>query len=118
MYDGQQRLDSIYAFFENEFRLSNEDPIEIAGTSYEIANCEYSELDTVVKSRLQQSQLTCVILEEFSQDQAEDMFLRLQHGTPLNAAEKRRAINGNMRDVVRRLQSLWLTDVRDCHRRV
>lgn len=31
------------------------------------------------------------------------MFLQLQHGTPLNAAEKRRAIHGTMREVVRRL---------------
>jgi len=113
VYDGQQRLDTIYAFFENEFKLGNEDPIEMAGNRYEIANCEYADLDTVVKSRLQQSQLTCVILEEFSQDQAEDMFLRLQHGTPLNAAEKRRAINGTMRDVVKRLAEHQLFNKKD-----
>ena len=30
----------------------------------------------------------------------EEMFSRLQNGTPLNAAEKRRAYHGNMKHVV------------------
>ena len=103
VYDGQQRLDTIYKYFENNFSLSNEDPISIDGEHYEVANRTYDELDQVLQVRLQETQLTCVILEGFSQDEVEDMFLRLQHGTPLNAPEKRRAINGNMRDVVKRL---------------
>lgn len=103
VYDGQQRLDAIYTFFENLYALGNEDPIVIEGQQIEIANKTYADLDNRIKMRLQQTNLSCVILEDFSQEQAEDMFLRLQHGTPLNAAEKRRAINGTMRDVVRKL---------------
>lgn len=103
VYDGQQRLNAIYTFFENQYALGNEDPIVIEGQQIEIANRTYADLDNRIKMRLQQTNLSCVILEEFSQEHAEDMFLRLQHGTPLNAAEKRRAINGTMRDVVRKL---------------
>jgi len=102
VYDGQQRLDTMYTFFENQYALGNEDPIVIEGQKIEIANRTYADLDNRIKMRLQQTNLSCVILEDFSQEQAEDMFLRLQHGTPLNAAEKRRAINGTMRDVVRK----------------
>ena len=35
----------------------------------------------------------------------EEMFLRLQDGVPLNAAEKRNAISGNIRDFVRNTAS-------------
>ena len=103
VYDGQQRLDAVYSYFEGKFSLGNEDSVNVDGVEVQIANNSYNELDARIKARLQQTNLSCVILEDFSQEQAEDMFLRLQHGTPLNAAEKRRAISGNMREVVKKL---------------
>ena len=103
VYDGQQRLDAIYNFFENKFSLGNEDDVKIEGESISVGNKHYKDLDGRVKARLAQTNLSCVILEDFTDEQADDLFLRLQHGTPLNAAEKRRAIPGNMRDVVKEL---------------
>ena len=48
-------------------------------------------------------QLNIIYLQNWSEEQIEDMFLRLQDGTPLNAPEKRRAIQGTFRDVVKEL---------------
>ena len=42
-------------------------------------------------------------LVDYSDDDVEDMFLRLQNGTPLNAAEKRHAWSGDVREVVAKL---------------
>ena len=53
-----------------------------------MGNKHYKDLDGRVKARLAQTNLSCVILEDFTDEQADDLFLRLQHGTPLNAAEK------------------------------
>lgn len=49
-------------------------------------------------------QLDIVVLNNaYTDDDIEEMFLRLQNGTPLNAAEKRRAISGNVRNIVEEL---------------
>ena len=39
----------------------------------------------------------------YTDEEIDETFLRLQNGTPLKAAEKRRAIAGNMRNVVSEL---------------
>ena len=46
--------------------------------------------------------LDIVILNSgYSQDDIEDMFLRYQNGEPLNAAEKRKAIQGNLKRLLK-----------------
>lgn len=47
--------------------------------------------------------LDAVIFEPDESDEEEDMFLRLNNGTPLNAAEKRNAIKGEFRDSIKSL---------------
>ena len=44
-------------------------------------------------------------LTGYSDDDIEEMFLRLQNGTPLNAPEKRRSFSENMRNVVEKLST-------------
>ena len=44
-----------------------------------------------------------VLSIDYTDDDIEEIFLRLQNGTPLNAAEKRRAIPGTMRTIVAKL---------------
>lgn len=95
--DGQQRLRAIFGYFADSFPLSDEsDPAD----GYEIENLKFKQLDTSLQMKLRDTQLDVVILAGYSDEDIEEIFLRLQSGTPLNAAEKRRALPGNMRDVV------------------
>lgn len=100
--DGQQRLIALREFIsKNTFTLSADaDPVDGA----EIKGKTFSKLPTSLQTKLQAQNLDVVLLGEgYSDEVVEDMFLRLQNGTPLNAAEKRRALPGNMPDVVSEL---------------
>ena len=92
--DGQQRLRSISDFKSDLFALSED------GSH---GSKKYSELPERVKDLIDDYQLNIIFLQNWSEEQIEDMFLRLQDGTPLNAPEKRRAIQGTFRDVVKEL---------------
>jgi len=92
--DGQQRLRSILEFKRGDYPLNEDSTL---GAKY------YYELAERLKDKIDDYQLTVIYLKNWTEEQIEDMFLRLQDGTPLNAAEKRRAIQGTFRDVVKDL---------------
>jgi hypothetical protein len=100
--DGQQRLRSIFDFLKDNYRLSLDsdkvDELEISGKNF-------SKLKTELQIKLQSETIDIVILENYNDDDIEETFLRLQNGTPLNAAEKRRAIPGCMKNIVELLSS-------------
>lgn len=96
--DGQQRLRSIWQFFDGEFKLpKNADTID----GQPIAGCSYEELPDEVRMKFDVYALDVVILEDTDEDEVREMFLRLQNGTSLKAQEKRNAYPGKMRDFVR-----------------
>lgn len=102
--DGQQRLTTIWEFFDEGFALGRDsDPVE----NISIANLKYSDFDSKLKKRLHRYSFDIVIVEEAVQNEEEDevreMFLRLQNGTTLKAQEKRNAMTGKMRDFVKDL---------------
>jgi len=105
IYDGQQRISTLIGFMKDEFALASDmDPVTLEdGNLYAIAGLQYSQLDEDLVVELESYSFTVVMLEHFSKDEAEEMFTRLQLGVSLNPAEKRRAIPGNMRYVVRDL---------------
>jgi hypothetical protein len=99
--DGQQRLTTIFEFISNHFKLPSEsDPIN----GEEIANKFFNDLSDDLQLDFQNINLDIVVLNNaYTQDDIEDMFLRYQNGEPLNAAEKRKAIPGSFKDVVKEL---------------
>ncbi len=98
--DGQQRLFSIFQFLNDEYELpKDEDDYE----GEVIAKKKYSELSSDLQITLTSRELDIVHLVGYSDDEIDETFLRLQNGTALKAAEKRRAIAGSMRDVVKAL---------------
>jgi len=96
--DGQQRLRSIFEYIENEYKLPRDaDPV----AGHKLASSEFKDLHTDLQMLFQNVQLDVVEMNSaYTDDDIEEIFLRLQNGTPLNAPEKRRAIKGTMRDVV------------------
>lgn len=99
--DGQQRLRALEEYIGDQFSLTDDsDPVDGRETKGRF----FSKLHTELQLKLQGQPLDVVILSSnYSDEDVEDMFLRLQNGTPLNAAEKRRALPGNMRSVVAKL---------------
>jgi hypothetical protein len=94
--DGQQRLRTLSEYRRDEFELADDSiwPKK-----------KFSQLPERCKDVFEEYQLTFTVLTEWDSEQIEDMFLRLQNGTTLLAPEKRRAIQGTFRDVVRDLAS-------------
>lgn len=97
--DGQQRLRAITEYMNNEFTFTVEEsdrliPEGVSGTLYK-------DLSAELKQDFHELQIDVMKLENYAEDHIQDMFLRLQDGVALNAAEKRRAIPGNMKVVVK-----------------
>jgi 5-methylcytosine-specific restriction endonuclease McrA len=99
--DGQQRLRTVFEFFEDGFEMPEEsDDVE----GHEVKNRVFNELHTDLQMKLRNTPLDVVVLSSaYTDDDIEETFLRLQNGTPLNAAEKRRAVTGSMKSVVQDL---------------
>lgn len=105
--DGQQRLKTIWEFYDNKFKLpKNLDPIddEIISEKY------YKDLPLKIKKKFNAYNLDVIIVYEVTdEEEVRDMFQRLQNGVTLKAQEKRNAMSGNMRDFVISLSkhSFW-----------
>lgn len=101
--DGRQRLETIWGFIDGEFTLSNDfelqrDPgINLAGLSYDDLAKEHPRIKIAFDSFV----LPVVQVDTDDEDLIEDMFSRLNEAVPLNAAEKRNAIGGDMVKAIR-----------------
>jgi hypothetical protein len=93
--DGQQRLLAISEFLNEKFTL----------TSGPHKGKSFSKLAMDIRKKIQEFELHVVILtgNRWSDEVIRDLFLRLQMGTPLNAAEKRRALPGSFPIIVAKL---------------
>ena len=100
VYDGQQRLNAIMDFMAGKFSLGDFGSIDLNGVIHNIKGRHFSELPLPVMDEFQNATLDCVEVQGYSDDEMDDLFLRLQKGEPLKAAEKRRAIPGTMKNVV------------------
>lgn len=96
--DGRQRLEAIFGFMNGEYALSEdflflEDPkIDARGMNAS----ELSKKHLKLKQRFDAFTLPIVCVETDDMELIEDMFSRLNEAVPLNAAEKRNAIGGDM----------------------
>lgn len=98
--DGQQRLRTILDYYRDMFEL-DDDFDDINGDP--ISSRKFSQLSVDLQHQFRSVVLDIVELSGYTDDDIEEMFLRLQNGTPLNSAEKRRAIHSSLRDIVAKL---------------
>lgn len=89
--DGQQRLTAIWEFFEDSLVL---DP----STSKKYGGTRYSDLPDTVSDAFDDFEIDLEEIEDAQDEDLEELFKRLQLGTPLNTAEKINAISGDLRD--------------------
>jgi hypothetical protein len=94
LIDGQQRVTAIEQFLKDQFALGSGSslPAHLHGK-------KWSQLKPIDQAKIS-GQILDVVVITCDEDEEEDMFLRLNNGTPLSAAERRNAIKGKIRDMV------------------
>ncbi|KQN80102.1 DUF262 domain-containing protein [Sphingomonas sp. Leaf62] len=98
--DGRQRLEAIWQFMDDKFRLSNDfeyqrdTSVNLAGLSYGDIAKRYPKIRIKFDSFV--LPVVTVTIANDDLDLIEDMFSRLNEAVPLNAAEKRNAIGGHV----------------------
>lgn len=96
--DGRQRLEAIFGFVDGDFPLAS-DFEYLPDTSVSASSMTYSDLARKypkLKQRLDAFALPIICIETEDLDLIDDLFFRLNEAVPLNAAEKRNAIGGDM----------------------
>ncbi len=105
--DGRQRLEAIWGFMDGEFTLAPDfeyqrDPhLNLGSLSYEDIAKQHPKIRVKFDSFV--LPVVTVAIEGNDIDLIEDMFSRLNEAVPLNAAEKRNAIGG---DIVRSIAEI------------
>ena len=108
--DGKQRLTAMWRFLSDDIRLLRTS-VDFPDFGNLSGKC-WSELSSIAQDRLQFASITVSQIEEATDEEIREVFLRLQKGEPLNAAERRNAVAGPVRDfVANRLaeHALWAT---------
>lgn len=103
--DGLQRLTSMVNFMNGDFALPKES---------NFAGSKYSDLPESVGEVFDSYQLNFTILVGFEDADVRDMFLRLQNGLKLNAAEELNAVSGAMHDYVETISQLPFFEKTTC----
>jgi len=96
--DGQQRLNSIWDFENDDFPLRKKFSGDLGGKKYD-------DLSMEDKIRFDNYNITVVFLRNYSEEEVRDLYRRLQSGKPLNTAEKLNAYLGNIVLTMRELAS-------------
>ena len=89
--DGQQRLSAIFSFFEGSLTLAD-DTARLTNATV------YSDFTDDASDAFDDFEIEIEEIEGASDRDLEELFKRLQLGTPLNTAERLNAISGNLRD--------------------
>jgi hypothetical protein len=103
--DGKQRLTTIWTYLDNDtcladdfdlFEKKRDQPAPKPGS-------KYRELSTYWQEYLKNCSLDVVLVQRADEEDIEDLFCRLNNGEPLNAAEKRNAMGGDMCALIREI---------------
>jgi hypothetical protein len=89
--DGQQRLNAIFEFYDENLKLPETTAKEYGGTYY-------SDLPDDTSDEFDDYEIEIEEIEDATDEELEELFRRLQLGTPLNTAEKINAVMGECRD--------------------
>lgn len=94
--DGQQRLVTIWEFFENELPLADK-------TAEEFGGAYYNKLPDNVVDAFDDYEIDFDEIEEATEEEVKEFFQRLQEGLPLTSAEKLNSIHSKLCEFVRNL---------------
>ena len=94
--DGQQRLVSIFEFFDNELPLSPSSAEKFGAECYE-------DLPDSLSDRFDDYEIEFDAIEDATDEEVREFFQRLQEGLPLTSSEKLNSIHSKLRDFAARL---------------
>ena len=94
--DGQQRLTTIFEFFDNELRLSDESANQFGGKYYK-------DLPQAIVDKFDDYEIEYDIIEEAEESELKLFFHRLQQGLPLTSSEKLNSVHSKLRDFAKSL---------------
>jgi hypothetical protein len=97
--DGQQRLTAIWEFFDDALDLDAE-------TARRIGAAKYSDLPDDISDMFDDFEIDIEEIEDATDQELEELFKRLQLGTPLNTAEKINAIQSELRDFCQEMAAM------------
>jgi hypothetical protein len=101
--DGRQRLEAIFGFLDGEYTLAKDfefladDTVAAGGMLYSDIAVKYPKL----RHRIDAFALPIICISTEDLDLIDDLFYRLNEAVPLNAAEKRNAIGGDMSSAIK-----------------
>lgn len=94
MLEGQQRLVTITKYLNNEFKLSHLEPFDLVDDitgekkRYDINGKKFSELPEELQEILNTFSITIYYFDDITQEEAVEMFKRLNNGKPLSTKER------------------------------
>ncbi|MGW6643775.1 DUF262 domain-containing protein [Streptomyces iakyrus] len=98
--DGQQRLRTIQAFMDNEFRFSAQfEPLSGELEPYE--GCNFEQLPESLQRSFKRFEISVVTLTDYDPAEPSELFFRLNQQYALTPSEKRNALFGAARDKVK-----------------
>lgn len=127
--DGKQRLTAIWSYLDDGFGLAEDFRVD-APTDGEpergpAGPLRFSGLGAEWQTRLLGTYLSVVLIRDADEADIDELFARLNDGTPLTAAEARNAIAGRMSALIREVAAmpvltglLGFPDARGAHREV
>lgn len=104
--DGQQRLSAVWEFYDNKLLLANDTTKAFGGPTYSKLKPQHSD-------DFDDFELDIEELDDTSDEDLKELFIRLQLGTPLTTAEKLNAVSGEARDFAH-----WVSDQEFFARRI
>jgi hypothetical protein len=94
--DGQQRLTSIFKFFDNSLPLSDDTATEFGGRYYK-------DLPSNISDAFDDYDIQYDQLEEAAGEDVKLFFQRLQNGLPLTSSEKLNSLESKLRDFIKEI---------------
>ncbi len=90
--DGVQRLSTIFSFINDEFELNANTPTaEVDDETVELAGKKFSDLSDDVQEEIKRFNFTVYNLEDFTDEEIEEIFFRLNNGVSLTKGQQSKA---------------------------
>nr|WP_173026368.1 DUF262 domain-containing protein [Aeromonas sp. Ne-1]AKO69674.1 hypothetical protein [Aeromonas sp. Ne-1] len=93
--DGKQRLTTLISYVTNGWAThENMETVNIDGKDYSISECLFEELHEEVRDSISDTMILNYTLDEYTDEDIERMFLKLNNGTALTKIQKAKSIMG------------------------
>lgn len=93
--DGKQRLTNVFDYINNVYPLHEETPSAvIEDETHELAGKYFDELSDEARDQIQSYMLLNYKMDDVTDEEIEDLFFRLNNGTPLTKQQKAKAKMG------------------------